>query len=242
MSELFQLLYISQLSEHVDYDLSAQEETSDGRTSGDWMRARMQDLNLADAVEITDIDICLGDKIPEHETFDAVILGGSLHSVHDMHPWQHQLLAWLDAYRPTGKPLLGICAGHQLMCYWQGQEVAKLTPEAFEATMTIKRTEAGQRHPLFDGLDDTVAYNFGNNEYVIGVPDGAEVLATLRQAQSLALDHGGNWYSIQFHPEISMEVMQAFWRIQDPSKVDNYRPTVEAPKLLGNYLKLAGLT
>jgi GMP synthase-like glutamine amidotransferase len=241
MSDRFQLLYISQLAEPDRYDSSVHSETPDGRTGGDWMRTRFRDLDLADVVEVTDVDVCFGDKIPDHKGFDAVIIGGSVHSVLEMRPWHQGLLAWLAAYRPTGKPLLGICGGHQLMCQWQGQKIVKLTPEGFEATLTIELTEAGKAHPLFDGLDDSVGYNFGNNEYVIGVPAGAEVLATLRQAKSLALDHGGNWYSIQFHPEISMAVMQQYWQHEDPTKMANYRPTPEAPKLLGNFLKLAGL-
>jgi GMP synthase-like glutamine amidotransferase len=242
MPKPFRLLYISQLAEPDRYNATVHDQTPDGQTGGDWMRTRMRDLGLSDAVQMTDIDVCFGDEIPDHRDFNAVVIGGSVHSVLEMRPWHHRLLTWIAAYRPTGKPLLGICGGHQLMCQWQGQEVAKLRPEAFEATLTIELTDAGKIHPLFEGLDETVGYNFGNNEYVVGVPAGAEVLATLKQAQSLALDHGGNWYSIQFHPEISMETMQQYWQQEDPSKIANYRPTPEAPKLLGNFLKLAGLT
>ena len=68
-----------------------------------------------------------------------------------------------------------------------------------------------------------------------------QVLATLREAKSLALDHGGNWYSIQFHPEISAEIMRQYWQHENPANIDNYRETPEAPKLLSNFLTLAGL-
>ncbi len=241
MSSPFQLLYISQLAEAARYDSSVHADAADGRDDGEWMATRLRELGLQKRIALTVIDVCQGDPIPDHRAFDAVIIGGSAHSVHEMRQWHDQLLTWMAAYRPTGKPLLGICGGHQLMCLWQGQKVEKLAGGECAATLPIELTPAGHSHPLFDGLPDDVEYNFGNSEYVVGVPPGASVLATLGEARSLALDHGGNWYSIQFHPEISADIMRQFWQHEKPANMENYRPTLEAPKLLANYLTLAGL-
>ena len=57
---------------------------------------------------LSGVDICRGDTLPEVEDTDCVILGGTMHVVTEDRPWLHALYAWLRQYRATKKPLLGI--------------------------------------------------------------------------------------------------------------------------------------
>ena len=65
----------------------------------------------------------------------------------------------------------------------------------------MQLTATGREHFLFAGCEDAPEYHFANSEYVTAPPVGAVVLATREELPAAALDHGGNWYSVQFHPE-----------------------------------------
>ena len=40
------------------------------------------------------------------------------------------------------------------------------------------------------------------------MPTGATILAATADSPAVALDYGGGWYSVQFHPEASHAIFQ----------------------------------
>ena len=73
------------------------------------------------------------------------------------------------------------------------------------------------------------------------LPQGTTLLATRPELPCAALDHGGNWYSTQFHPEATAESMQVSWRPTHPEYAVNYHPLENGSLLLKNFLEGTGV-
>jgi recombination protein RecR len=172
---------------------------------------------------------------------DAVILGGSYHSVHDDLAWQHATRDWLREYRSVGGPLLGICGGHQMIADIEGAPVDYVAGGEMAGTMPVRLTAAGRAHFLFAGYPSEPEFHFANEEHVTALPAGATILATRPELPCAALDHGGNWLSTQFHPEATAESLATSWRPTRPEFIKNYRPLKNGNLILKNFLEGTGV-
>ena len=182
-----------------------------------------------------------GEALPDPAEADAVILGGSIDSVHDGPEWQHRTRDFLRAWRATGKPWLGICGGHQMGSQLEGG-VVEVNPHGSTAgSYPLTRSAAGAGHFLFDGFAPDQAFHFSNYDRVAVPPPGATVLASRPGLPAAALDHGGNWYSVQFHPEATGDLFSTVYARRDPAKVANYRPLPFTERLLLNFLTGTGV-
>jgi len=63
--------------------------------------------------------------VPALGTFDGVVVSGSEFGVYDQTPWMQPLRAFLLAVKAAGKPIFGICFGHQLMADTFGGKAEK---------------------------------------------------------------------------------------------------------------------
>ena len=201
-----------------------------------WMRLLLREIGLLDRIDFQGIRVSHGEPLPAGDAADGFILGGSFHSVNDGLSWQQSLAEWLKMVRSSGKPLLGICGGHQMMCHVQGCPVETFPAAPLAGTYPVTLTEAGRRHPLFHGFGPVPRFQFGNSEHVPSPPTGATVLAGRIENPVCALDHGGGWYSVQFHPELGHEVFVDYWRQSEPDYVGNYQPAPEASGVVRNFL------
>ena len=235
------VLFVSMIGQPGRYDASIYEGLPGGDDEVHWVFLQLRALGLADRIEYHGVFVCRGEALPAADEADAVILGGSYHSVHDDLDWQHATRDWLREYRAYGKPLLGICGGHQMICDLAGAPVRHIPTGQMAATLPVTLTEAGRHHFLFAGYEDTALFHFANEEYVAEHPQGTIILATRPELPCAALDHGGNWYSTQFHPEATAESMQVSWRPTHPEYAVNYHPLENGSLLLKNFLEGTGI-
>jgi len=236
------LLYISMTGTPDIYDPAPYADLQDTGDDRFWVANRLQELGVLDQLHYQAASVTLGDDLPDPDEIDAVIVGGSFHSVNENQPWQQTLKSWLARWRETGRPALGICGGHQTMCLMAGAVVALRASGVKSTSASIDLTGSGKTHPLFEGFEDNPEFHFGNNEHVLEAPDGAVVLARDGESSALAVDLGGNWLSIQFHPEVSHINMMRSWEISDtPQYAQNYRPLPDAPRMLVNFVRYAGM-
>lgn len=183
----------------------------------------------------------LGDTFPDISGVSAIILGGSFASVSDDFIWQRTIANWLLKIRPFNKPLLGICGGHQMMVSVLGGRVEKIPEGPEVGSLPIVLTSEGESHPLFAGFETAPKFYFGNFDRVT-VPDrGAVVLATRPHLPAAALDHGGGWLSIQFHPELTCDRMATCWMEREPERAEAYSFIVGCERLILNFLRHAGI-
>ena len=238
---MLKLLYVSQWADPNLHDLSVLDVPGEGSGDIGWFWARMGELGLQDRIDYHGVSVFEDYALPPVGDFDAAILGGSEHMVGEATAWQERLKRWLAEARGTATPLLGICGGHQLMSLLAGAPVVELAHPPWAATIDVTPNAVGRGHWLFQGLEAGSAFHFGNSEHVARVPAGATVLASAAGSPALALDYGGDWVGVQFHPEISRAVFERFWRNEEPAHIANYRDAPEAPLLLKNFLVHAGL-
>ena len=89
------------------------------------------------------------------------------------------------------------------MVLWFGARVEALPDAPCAGSYTVRHTDAGRHHWLFENVDEDTCFQFGNYEHVASVPAGATALAVRDDSPAQVLDYGGEWVSVQFHPEMS---------------------------------------
>ena len=97
------------------------------------------------------------------------------------------------------------------------ENLAHLPDRDDKATEALleRLTAAGVDDPLMGGLDGRPAVHY-NDDAVLGVPPGAEVLALLPDGRPQAMRLGPAAWGVQFHPETSPEVFAAWLRWDSP--------------------------
>jgi GMP synthase (glutamine-hydrolysing) len=123
----------------------------------------------------------------------AFILSGGPASVYDEGAPQ------LPAYvLRSGKPVLGICYGMQLITHALGGKVAPSHHREYGAARIVTQGKS----PLFEGLSSDLQVWMSHGDRIEAVPDGFEVYASSQNAPYAAMGRG-NVLGIQFHPEVA---------------------------------------
>ena len=99
-----------------------------------------------------------------------------------------------------GKPILGICYGHQLLAYLFGGDVRASTHKEYgEEIIQIKK-----ENDLLKDLSKKEQVWFSHGVNVYQLPKGFEVLAFTKTAPVAAFcNKNKNIYGVQFHPEVA---------------------------------------
>lgn len=151
----------------------------------------------------------LGEPLPPPDGFSLAIVTGSWSMVTDREDWSERSAAWLADMIERGKPVFGVCYGHQLMAWALGGRVGDLPggPErgAFELTLT----SAGTHDPLLQGLPPHFAAYLSHVQSVLAPPAGAQVLGGSARDPYQLLRYGPNAFSMQPHPEFTPAIMAA---------------------------------
>lgn len=159
---------------------------------------------------------------------DGIIVGGSGdYSVLDDIPNLDSLRGILRDALKRRLPVLGACFGGQLMATTYGGTVVR-DPENQEiGTVTVTRTAAAARDPLFSQLPESFKAQAGHNDRVDRLPRGATLLGSSDKCPVQAfVMRGTPAYAIQFHPELGkqdlllrLEHYKANY-VDDPSEID----------------------
>ena len=91
-----------------------------GQLLVDWLARGLPeaDLSVVTVVE--------GEALPDVTRFDGYVLSGSDKGVYDDTPWMQPLRDFLVQAKAAGKPIFGICFGHQIMADVFGGKAEKV--------------------------------------------------------------------------------------------------------------------
>ena len=149
--------------------------------------------------DIAVIDVGEGAALPAPGDFDGYILSGSEKGVYDDTPWMQPLRDWLVAARDAGKPLFGVCFGHQIMADVFGGKAEK-----------VHAPEVGVR--AFEIGGEVVTGHVWHQDQVTRVPPGATVIGKADYCPIAALAYDFPAMSVQFHPEYAPDYVSTFLR------------------------------
>jgi len=231
------LTFLSILGEPGTFDPSVYDDWPGGADECRWF---FDSFAYLEGVEIVGVKVAEGEAIPAPATADVFVLGGSYNSVHDGFEWQDRIYDWLADLKAAGKPLLGICGGHQMISRFFGSPVVRVAAAPVAGTLPVRLTDAGKASPLFAGLGEGADFHFANYEHVDSLPEGATHLAESDDVPLAAFDYGRGWYSVQFHPEAEAGCLAASWKNHRPDLGSRYRQIATGRRLIENFIGLQG--
>jgi GMP synthase (glutamine-hydrolysing) len=136
--------------------------------------------------------------------FDRFVISGSLTSAKAQAPWINQLEAAIRAMLDSGKPVLGVCYGHQMIARVLGGIGAVGKGEAPEFGWSEIERVAPAR--LFEGLPEKFFSYSSHFEEVTKLPSELKCVARSAACGVQAYEMPGKpVFGIQFHPEKDLE-------------------------------------
>ena len=235
------ILFISMLGEQEHFDPSSFTSLCPSGLEKDWVVDWHGPVAEQYDLEMISVDICRGEPLPPIGHVDSVILGGTMHIITEDRPWLHNLNNWLQAYRKEKKPLLGICGGHQLLStrFGTGELVGRHNG-TLAGPCTVDLTAMGAVHPLFKGLPEFPSFHFANYLHVLPSKEQMKgVLAIQQDSPAIAIDHGANWYSCQFHPESRKASWDHYYSLIEPDYESAYTDSHHGQHLLTNFFEIS---
>lgn len=180
---------------------------------GEWWRET--------GVELVEIRADAGEPVPSELPDDVdglVVLGGA------MAAWEDDVAPWLPATRAlivdgvrSGRPVLGVCLGGQLMSLALGGAVERTpAPEVGVTELTLLPEAAGDR--LFSVLPPNPPVAQYHGDSITALPAGAVLLASTPDCAHQAYRLGERAWAVQFHPEVDADIVES-WTDDDPAPV-----------------------
>ena len=186
--------------------------------SPEWIMSSLADHNC----RFDWVKVYSGQKIND-DYADGWIITGSPRSVYDEDDWMLRLEDSIRDVGNKGVPIFGICFGHQIIAKSFGGNV-ELNPKGWElGSHSITLTDNGKKSSLFKNLPIEMVVYESHQDYISVLPENAIQLAYNEQCIQ-AFQLFDYIFSVQFHPEFSLEIMKKYVEVRSSSGVmiDNH--------------------
>jgi GMP synthase (glutamine-hydrolysing) len=150
--------------------------------------------------------------LPDPEIVRGAVISGSHAMVTEKLPWSLALEAWTRQMVEAQIPLLGICYGHQILARAMGGSVGFHSRGTEIGTTSVSCHAPGRKDPLFQALPDTFKVHVFHSQSVLGLPEGAVLLAGNGYDPNQAFRMGPCAWGVQFHPEADARVTRGYIR------------------------------
>ena len=175
-----------------------------------------------------EVDVCRpyqGDVLPERiDEGGLMVLGGSMGAGEDHKvPWLAHVRTMLADATQSGRPVLGICLGGQMLAAACGGRVEPSRSGGEIGLGRIELTEEGRRDRLFGPMTSPLEAVQWHDDEITELPESAVLLGTGDRCAVQAFRLGSSAWGLQFHPEAAGAVMQAWAEPEDSSPSDRLR-------------------
>lgn len=145
---------------------------------------------------------------PELDSFDLLIIMGGPIGIYDYeeNPWLRDEKAFIKTAIETGKTILGICLGAQLLADILGARVYE--NRHMEMGWFPVRAPGGENKPKFlAGLPDEITF-FHWHSRTFDLPAGAVQLFESEGCKNQGFIYNSRVVALQFHPEVNEDRIQ----------------------------------
>lgn len=176
------------------------------------------------------------DRLPTHADFTHLLLNGSELSAAQSNPRDDDLIGCIRSFVDAGKPIYGICYGHQMIARALGGACRRAAVPEF-GWRRVRRAD----NPLWAGVDDLITVHSHYDE-VHDLPSDFEVTAATDDCAVQAFQvRGAPIFGTQFHPEFSATAGKSM--LQDNLRTEALAPLhfideLEDPSVVDNNLQL----
>jgi len=172
------------------------------------------------------------EPLPVLHAYDALlVLGGPQHApAEDRFPYLAQEKALIREAVAQEMPFLGMCLGGQLLAHAFGAPVTRhhLTEIGF---YRVEFTEEGRADPLLQGLPGYQQVIHWHED-TFDIPPRGVLLATNPYTRNQAFRLGRNAYGLQYHIELTPEMLHTWLHYPDYRKEIVKAMGAEAPDLI----------
>jgi GMP synthase (glutamine-hydrolysing) len=150
------------------------------------------------------------EPLPSPQSVDGVVVSGSSAMVTDRAEWSERTGEWLLQAISLGKPVLGICFGHQLLAQACGGEVHYNPRGRQVGTIDVKLTPAAEGDRLFGVFREPLHVPVCHRQCVATLPPNATWLGESPLDAFHAFRVGTSAWGIQFHPEFDVPILRSY--------------------------------
>jgi GMP synthase-like glutamine amidotransferase len=162
-----------------------------------------------------------------------VILGGPMNVYEeDRYPFLKEEDLFIKEAIQRGKFVLGICLGAQLVAKALGARVTKL-PAKEIGWYDVSLTKIASMDPLFSHLPKNFSV-FQWHEDTFDIPNHAIWIATSSLVPYQAFRYGDNAYGLQFHVEVTEEMIQEWMKIYEGEFERQFPSLLSKQKILSD--------
>jgi len=180
-------------------------------------------------------------ELPDLRPYTHLVIMGGPMAVYESDglPFLHLETAMIRVFIKTGRPVLGICLGAQIIANAVWAEVYK---GAVQETGwdRVEITDEGMQDPAFSALavdDKPCAEIFQWHGDTFGLPEKAVRMASSVHYENQAFRYGSNVYGLQFHIEVTPEIIEEWFRKEEGFDVGDMLDT--ARRIFPEYRKRA---
>lgn len=147
-------------------------------------------------------------SLPVMDDLDFLVIMGGPMGVYEEsnYPWMEAEKAFIRSCIESGKLVLGICLGAQLIASAMG---APVVPNQWSEIgwFPLSKTKVGKNNPLLEGFNtQTPVFHWHGDTF--GIPTGAKHLLKSEAFVNQAFILGDNALALQFHLELTPQALQ----------------------------------